>query len=140
MVTGEWRGLRADDVIGRAGLAEGQSALTGRGRGDANKWMQVVRMAGERWRCTLIKRVHQSCRMDKQVERVDCLRRPCSSQHHCHPSSTSRSWASPHVVAEWTDRLAHGARQLVCADGALMQQQAAAILSAVSAVSAVSAD
>lgn len=90
MVTGEWRGLRAGHLIGPSGLAEGQSALTGRGRGDANKWMQVVRMAGERWRCTLIKRVHQLCRMDNQVQRVDCLTMPCSVQYHCHPSSMSR--------------------------------------------------
>lgn len=36
-------------MIGRAGLAEGQSALTDRGAGDARC---VLRMAGERWRCT----------------------------------------------------------------------------------------
>lgn len=87
MVTGRWRGLSRGHLIGRAGLAEGQSALTGRGLRDAGKWTQVVRMAGERWRCTLMKRIHQLCRMNKQVQRVDCLRMPCSSHHHCHPSN-----------------------------------------------------
>lgn len=58
VVAGPRRGLTPGIVIGRAGLAEGQSALTGRGRGDARS---VLRMAGERWRYTRNKmRTHQS--------------------------------------------------------------------------------
>lgn len=59
MVAGGWRGLSPGLVIGRAGLAEDQSALTGRGPGDARKWTQMLRMAGERWRYTPITRTHQ---------------------------------------------------------------------------------
>lgn len=49
VVAGRWRGLTSGIVIGRAGLVEGQSALTDRGPGDARC---ALRMAGERWRCT----------------------------------------------------------------------------------------
>lgn len=47
MVAGRWRGLTSAILIGRVGLAEGQSALTDRGLCDARC---LLRMAGERWR------------------------------------------------------------------------------------------
>lgn len=53
-------------MIGRAGLAEGQSALTDRGAGDAS--LLLLRMAGERWRYTRNKiiRTH-SCRVGETM-------------------------------------------------------------------------
>lgn len=46
VVTGGWRGLGRGDVIGRAGLAEDQSALTDRGGGDARRWSGWLAIAG----------------------------------------------------------------------------------------------
>lgn len=46
MVNGRWRGLSPGHLIGRPGLAEGQSALTGRGAGDAPTCRQVDAVHG----------------------------------------------------------------------------------------------